>query len=143
MNKKPNIKIEESSGNVFADLELPNAEECLAKAEIAVQINKLLKKKNLTQKKAAKLLGLDQPKISALNRGRLSGFSVERLFRLLSLLNQDIEIIIRPHRGQQNHSIPHIHVRYAKRTSYKEKKLRETSLRARKESMRINAELNR
>jgi predicted XRE-type DNA-binding protein len=107
------IEFEKSSGNVFADLGLPNPEECLAKADLAIQINKLIKKSKLKQKEAAVLLGLDQPKISALGRGRLSGFSIERLFRLLSILNQDIEIIIKPHYERKNHPIPHIHVRYA------------------------------
>ncbi len=113
IKKAPDIKIEKSSGNVFADLGLPNPEECLVKADLAIEINKLIKKRKLNQTDAAKLLGLDQPKVSALSRGRLSGFSVERLFKLLSILNQDIEIIIRPHHGRENHSIPHIHVRYA------------------------------
>lgn len=107
------IEFEESSGNVFADLGLQNPEECLAKADLAIQINKLIKKRKLKQKEAAALLGLDQPKVSALSRGRLSGFSIERLFRLLAILNQDIEIVIKPHHGRKNHSIPHIHVRYA------------------------------
>jgi len=110
MNKKT-IEIEESSGNVFADLGLPRPEECLVKADLAIQINKLIKKRKLNQKNAAKLLGLDQPKISALSRGRLSGFSVERLFKLLSILDQDIEIVIKPHRNREVHTIPHIHVR--------------------------------
>ena len=74
-------------------------------------INKLILP--FAQTDAAKLLGLDQPKISALSRGRLSGFSIERLFKLISILNQDIEIIIKPHHGREPHSIPHIHVRYA------------------------------
>jgi predicted XRE-type DNA-binding protein len=115
MKKKSSahIEIEKSSGNVFADLGLPNPEECLVKADLAIQINKLILKRKLKQKDAAKLLKLDQPKISALNRGRLSGFSVERLFKLLSMLNQDIEIVIKPHHGRKNDSVPHIHVRYA------------------------------
>lgn len=115
MSKKTisKVVIEESSGNVFADLGVPHPEEYLVKAELAIQISKLIKKRKLTQTGAAKLLGLDQPKISALNRGRLSGFSVERLFKLLSILEQDIEIVIKPHRGREEHSVPHIHVRYA------------------------------
>jgi len=104
------IEFEESSGNVFADLGLPNPEECLAKADFAIQINKLIKKRKLKQKEAAALLGLDQPKVSALSRGRLSGFSIERLFKLLAILNQDIEIVIKHHHGRKNHSIPHIYV---------------------------------
>ncbi len=92
---------------------MTHPEECLVKADLAIQINKLIKKRKLNQTDAAKLLGLDQPKISALNRGRLSGFSVERLFKLLSILDQDIEIVIKPHHGREGHSVPHIHVRYA------------------------------
>lgn len=112
-NKISNIEIEESSGNVFADLGLPRPAECLVKADLAIQINKLIKERKLNQNDAAKLLRLDQPKISALNRGRLSGFSVERLFKLLAILDQDIEIVIRPHRGRAKHTLPHISVRYA------------------------------
>jgi len=81
-----------SSGNVFADLGLPNPEERLAKAELALQINRLIKQKKLTQIEAAKLLDIDQPKISLLVQGKLSGFSLERLFKFLNLLGQDITI---------------------------------------------------
>ena len=111
--KMTDMEMEESSGNVFADLNLPNPEECLVKADLVIQINKLIKIKKLNQTKAAKLLRLDQPKVSALSRGRLSGFSVERLFKLLFILNHDIEIIIKPHHGGKRHSMPYIHVRYA------------------------------
>lgn len=81
-----------SSGNVFADLGLPDAQEMLVKADLAIEINKLIKAKKLNQTQAAKLLGIDQPKISALNSGRLSGFSLERLFRFLNILDKDITI---------------------------------------------------
>ena len=81
-----------SSGNVFADLGLPDPEERLAKAELALQINRLIKQHKLTQIEAAKLLNIDQPKISALNQGKLAGFSIERLFKFLNLLGQDITI---------------------------------------------------
>lgn len=90
MKKNKNYEI--SSGNVFADLGLPNPEELLAKAELALQINRLIKQKKLTQIAAAKLLDIDQPKISALSQGKLSGFSLERLFRFLNILGQDITI---------------------------------------------------
>lgn len=83
-----------SSGNVFADLGLANPEEALAKAELAHKITAVLHDKGLTQVQAAKLLGVDQPKISALVRGRLSGFSLERLMRFLLLLGQDIRITV-------------------------------------------------
>src|SRR3990167_6388310 len=93
------------SENVFADLDMPDSEEKLAKAKLALQINKIIKRKKLKQIKAAKLLGIDQAKISLLNRGRLSNFSIERLVRYLTLLDQDVEIVIkkskrrRPHHG--------------------------------------------
>ncbi|HLB56848.1 MAG TPA: helix-turn-helix transcriptional regulator [Coxiellaceae bacterium] len=83
------------SKNVFADLGLPNAEERLVKAKLALKINQILKKKKLKQKDAAKILEADQSKISLLNRGRLSSFSIERLVRYLNLLNQDVDIIIK------------------------------------------------
>jgi predicted XRE-type DNA-binding protein len=83
-----------SSGNVFADLGLPNPEEALAKAELAHKIAVLIRERGLTQVQAAKLLGVDQPKVSSLIRGRLSGFSLERLIRFLLLLGQDIKIIV-------------------------------------------------
>jgi predicted XRE-type DNA-binding protein len=83
-----------SSGNVFADLGLPNPEELLAKAELAHKITVLIRKRGLTQAQAAKLLGVDQPKISYLIRGRLTGFSIERLMRFLLLLGQDIKISV-------------------------------------------------
>lgn len=85
-----------SSGNVFADLELPNPGELLAKAELARQINIIIKQRNLTQSAAAALLGIDQPKISALNTGKLTGFSLERLFKLLNTLDQIITIKVSP-----------------------------------------------
>lgn len=89
-------KYEQSSGNVFADLNVPNPEESLAKAELARQIHCIIKKKKLTQEKAALLLGIDQPKISALASGKLSGFSLERLFRFLNDLGQDVIINVAP-----------------------------------------------
>lgn len=80
------------SKNVFADLGLPNPEERLAKAELALQINRLIEQKKLTQVKVAKLLDIDQPKVSLLAQGKLSGFSLERLFKFLNLLGQEIVI---------------------------------------------------
>ena len=71
-------------------------EEALAKAELAQKIVAILNKRGLTQKDAAAMLGVDQPKISALMRGRLSGFSIERLLRFLLLLGCDVEISVKP-----------------------------------------------
>lgn len=91
------------SGNVFADLGVPNPEEALAKAELASKIANLIRDRRLTQAKAAKLLGIDQPKVSNLLRGHLTGFSIERLLRFLLLLGQDVRITVEaapPHRRQ-------------------------------------------
>jgi predicted XRE-type DNA-binding protein len=78
--------VHRSSGNVFADLGVPNAEEYLAKSELAAQIFKIVKARRLTQVAAGKLLGIPQPKVSALLNGRLDGFSTERLIRFLNAL---------------------------------------------------------
>ncbi len=85
----------ESSGNVFADLGLAHAEELQAKAELAHQIGCIIEERRLTQAEAADLLGIDQPKVSALVRGRLSGFSMERLYRCLNRLGHDVEIVVK------------------------------------------------
>jgi predicted XRE-type DNA-binding protein len=83
------------SGNVFADMRLPQPDELLAKADLAIQISRIIEERG-TQTQAAALLGIDQPKISALVRGRLEGFSLERLTRFLNALGQDVEIVVRP-----------------------------------------------
>jgi predicted XRE-type DNA-binding protein len=93
MNKRDYV---ESSGNVFADLGLPDSEERLAKVELVIKIAEILRLHHLTQAKAAAILGVDQPKVSALIRGRLSGFSIERLLRFLLLLGTDVSITIKP-----------------------------------------------
>lgn len=90
------IKVQQSSGNVFADLNLTNPEERLIKAELASKISRTIEQKNLTQIEAAELLGIDQPKVSALTRGRLSGFSTARLLRFLNALGNDVEIVVKP-----------------------------------------------
>src|ERR1700730_4049324 len=84
-----------SSGNVFADLNLPEADDLLAKAELAAKIIGEIQRRRMTQTQAAEILGIDQPKISALNQGKLSGFSIERLMRFLLLLGRDIEITVK------------------------------------------------
>jgi predicted XRE-type DNA-binding protein len=80
---------------VFADLNLPQADDLLAKAELTSRIIAEIKRRRLTQSQAAALLGIDQPKVSALKQGKLSGFSVERLMRFLLLLGRDIEIAVK------------------------------------------------
>lgn len=89
------IAVTEGSDNVFADLGLPEADEELAKAELASLIRQVVKRRRLTQAEAAMLTSLDQPKISALINGRLAGFSSDRLMRCVTALGQDVEITIR------------------------------------------------
>ena len=89
-----NIDVEIGSGNVFKDLGLRNPEERLAKAKLAARIVLILEERKLTQSAAAKLLGVDQPKVSLIYRGRLEDFSIERLMRLLNLLHLDIRITV-------------------------------------------------
>jgi predicted XRE-type DNA-binding protein len=84
-----------SSGNVFADLNLPQADDLLAKAELAAKIIVEIERQRMTQTQAATILGIDQPKISALKQGKLSGFSIERLMRFLLLLGRDVEITVK------------------------------------------------
>jgi predicted XRE-type DNA-binding protein len=91
----PNREFTPSSGNVFADLNLPQADDLLAKAELAAKIIAEIQRRRLTQHQAATILGIDQPKISALKQGKLSGFSIERLMRLLLVLGRDIEITVK------------------------------------------------
>ncbi|MBD2208125.1 helix-turn-helix domain-containing protein [Calothrix sp. FACHB-168] len=94
MDKEDKVFI--GSGNVFADLNLPNPEERLVKAELAIKISEIITSRKLTQVQAAEILGIDQPKVSSLIRGRLRDFSVERLMRFLNILGNDIEIKIKP-----------------------------------------------
>ncbi|MFK0731936.1 MAG: helix-turn-helix transcriptional regulator [Gloeotrichia echinulata IR180] len=89
------INVQASSGNVFGDIGLTNPDELLVKAELALQISKIISQQNLTQVEAAQLLGVDQPKISALMKGKLSGFSTELLFRFLNALGCDVEIVVK------------------------------------------------
>ena len=91
----PNRESTSSSGNVFADLNLPQADDLLAKAELAAKIIAELHRRRLTQSQGAAILGIDQPKISTLKQGKLSGFSIERLMRFLMLLGRDVEITVK------------------------------------------------
>jgi predicted XRE-type DNA-binding protein len=92
-----------SSGNVFADLGLPEPEEELTKAQLASHIRQILKRRRLTQAAAAELMGIDQPKVSALLNGRLANFSSERLMRLLTALGHDVESAVSPRARARSH----------------------------------------
>jgi predicted XRE-type DNA-binding protein len=96
MAKQRNSVVTQSSGNVFADLGLPNAEELGAKVRLCFAINKILESRRMTQVKAARVLGVTQPKVSALRGYKLEGFSVERLMHFVTALEHDVVIEIRP-----------------------------------------------
>lgn len=96
MAKKSRIPVTASSGNVFADLGFAEPEEELIKAQLATQIREIIKRRHLTQTAAAALMGVDQPKVSALLNGRLTNFSSDRLMRLLTTLGHDVEIVVKP-----------------------------------------------
>ena len=86
------------SGNIFADLGLPDADELLLKAQIVVALRRLITARKLTQTEAAKRIGIGQPDLSNVLRGRFRGYSTERLMRMLTTFDQDIEITVRPRR---------------------------------------------
>ena len=103
MSKK---SYEVGSGNVFKDLGIPNAEEHLVKAQLVFKIDTIMKDRGLKQADAADLLGVKQPDVSKMLRGDFKQFSVERLLRFLVALNQDVEIVVTPHRGRSAISSP-------------------------------------
>jgi len=96
---KKKLAREAGSGNVFADIGLPNAQEQLVKAQLVYKIDGLMKARGLKQVAAAKLFGVKQPDVSKMLRGDFRQFSVERLIRFLVALGQDVEIVVKPHRG--------------------------------------------
>jgi predicted XRE-type DNA-binding protein len=99
---------EGSSGNVFKDIGIPNAEEHIIKAQLVFKIDTIMKDRGLKQVEAAALFGIRQPDISKMLRGEFRQFSVERLLRFLVALDQDVEIVIKPHRDRNN--APALHV---------------------------------
>jgi len=98
MSKKPLPAHDIGSGNIFADLGVPNAEEHQLKAALVVQLGRLIKERKLSQIGAAELLGIKQPDLSKMLRGHYRRYSVARLMRMLTALDQDVEITTRPHR---------------------------------------------
>jgi predicted XRE-type DNA-binding protein len=96
MAKSKHGVVTASSGNVFADLGMPNAEELGTKVRLATSVNAILARRKLTQAAAAKVLGVNQPKVSALKGYKLEGFAVERLMHFATLLQHDVVIEIRP-----------------------------------------------
>ena len=105
MSKK---RYEIGSRNVFKDLGFPNAEEHLVKAQLVYKIDTIMKERGLKQSETADLLGVKQPDVSKMLRGEFRQFSVERLLRFLVALDQDVEIIVRPHRGRSEAATLHV-----------------------------------
>ncbi len=95
MPKETTEKVIQSSGNVFADMGLPDAAELDTKARLGAAINLIVERNNLTQAEVAAALGVNQPKVSALLHYKLEGFSVERLMHFLVALGQDVEIVVK------------------------------------------------
>ena len=93
--RETKIEVTAASGNIFADLGFEQPEEELAKAKLAVHIWKIIHDRKLTQTAAGKIMGLDQPKVSALLNGRLANFSSDRLMRFLAALGMDVDIVVR------------------------------------------------
>jgi predicted XRE-type DNA-binding protein len=105
MKKRRKIVLEDAvtrgSGNIFADLRLPNPELELLKAELTLQIYRIIKQRNLTQKQAGKILGISQPHVSMLARNRAGNFSLGKLLDFLTALGQNVEITVKPARKEQ------------------------------------------
>lgn len=93
--------VERGSGNVFADLDRPDADIHLVKAALVSRIDAIVRRRGLTQVEAARLLGLSQPDVSRLLRGDFREYSIERLLRLLTALGRDVEIVIRRSRSRR------------------------------------------
>jgi predicted XRE-type DNA-binding protein len=98
MAKRAKMSITKGSGNVFADLGLPNPEQELLKAQLTLQIHRIVKARRLTQAQAGEILGIKQPHVSALMRNRAGNFSVGRLIEFLTQLGQDVAITVKPTR---------------------------------------------
>ena len=101
-------RYEKSSGNVFKDLGLPDAEEHLVKAKLVWKIDAIMKDRGLKQIEIASLLGVRQPDVSKMLRGEFHQFSVERLLRFLVALGQDVEIVVKPHHGKKESATLHV-----------------------------------
>ncbi len=99
--RKTKLRVTKSSGNVFADLGLPNPEQELLKARLTLQIYRIVKGRGLTQARAGEILGIKQPHVSALMRNRAGNFSVGRLMEFLTALGQDVKITVKPTRKAQ------------------------------------------
>jgi predicted XRE-type DNA-binding protein len=98
MAKRAKVSVTKGNGNVFADLGLPNSEQELLKAQLTLQIYRIVKSRGLTQAQAGEILGIKQPHVSALMRNRAGNFSFGRLIEFLTQLGQDVAITVKPTR---------------------------------------------
>ncbi len=103
------VRFTVSSGNVFADLGDPTPEESLLKAQLAHRISTTIRDHGLTQEQAANAMGIDQPKVSALVRGRLTNFSVDRLLKYVTALGNDVDIVVHPKAATEERGAVQIH----------------------------------
>ncbi len=96
MAKEAKIEIERGSGNVFADIGMPDARDHLVKAQLVTRIRDVVRKRKLTQEVAGEIIGLKQPDMSKMLRGEFRGYSIERLLDFLVAFGHDVEIVIKP-----------------------------------------------
>ena len=105
---KNRTKIKKSSGNIFKDVGVAHPKRTMFRAKVMSRIAEIIKDSGMTQKKASKLLGLPQSKISCLLNGKLSMFSLEHLFEILNVLDNDVEIIIKPKTDEEKIASTHV-----------------------------------
>ncbi|MCL2658875.1 MAG: helix-turn-helix domain-containing protein [Betaproteobacteria bacterium] len=105
------IEIEEGSGNVYADLGMPDADEMIVKAQLASKIGEIIKARKWNQSQAAEVLGLTQPKLSKMLRGQFRGISEAKMLDCLTRLGRDVQIVVGPARGAA--SVGHVAVVFA------------------------------
>ena len=107
------IEVEESSGNVYADLGLPDAEEMLIKCQLSMKIEEIIKSRRWTQQQAAEVLGMSQPKLSKMLRGQFRGISQAKMLECLNLLGRDVKIVVGPARRSRTHAAGRLDVVFA------------------------------
>ena len=95
------IEIEQGSGNVYADLGLPEADEMLVKARLAAKIGEIIKHRHLSQEQAAEILGMPQPKVSNMLRGKFRGISEAKMLECLTRLGRDVQIVVKPAKAKR------------------------------------------
>ena len=100
--------IHKGSDNVFADIGVTHPERVQARAQVMFLVSDIIKKRGLTQKQAAAMLGIPQSKVSCLVNGRLSNFSMDHLFELLNALDTDVEIIVKPKTKEEKSATTHV-----------------------------------